>query len=328
MRNATDYYNLLSDTLRSGYHQIEKIYKKIPDAKKENRYINIRTGYLMNKRDFRNNNYRFVPRIKYPICYNMQYCGCADFFVIDKILWKYSNWLDIYSTSKDTNYIKYLVEKEKNDAKNEKIRQEKNGEDDFILFQRNNSDSESEEISYYQNKKNKNDNVSYIDSLDSFIVSDEEDEIEDDEIEISDDENENNKIDNNNNNLKQKNKQKNNNNNILIIDDEEDDEFEKELDNLSDCNNKKCNKKKLSDKNNCDSFILDESEDTYDNFSSNKKNRIKIISDDDDNSNNITLNSTAKKEKMLQHKTNRTNKKPIQKTLDDFLTKKTNKNKK
>ena len=326
MRNATDYYNLLSDTLRSGYHQIEKIYKKIPDAKKENRYINIRTGYLMNKRDFRNNNYRFVPRIKYPICYNMQYCGCADFFVIDKILWKYSNWLDIYSTSKDTNYIKYLVEKEKNDAKNEKIRQEKNGEDDFILFQRNHSDSESE--SYYY-KKNKNDNSSFINSLDSFIVSDEEiedeeNEIEDDEIEIiSDNENEDNKIKKNDN----LNKNNNNKNNILIIDDDEEDELEKELDNLSDYN-KKINKKKLSDKNNIDSYIIDESEESYDNFTSNKKKRLKVISDEDDNSNNITLNSTGKKEKMLQQKTNRSNIKSIQVTLDDFLIKQTNKNKK
>ena len=326
MRNATDYYNLLSDTLRSGYHQIEKIYNKIPDAKKENRYINIRTGYLMNKRDFRNNNYRFVPRIKYPICYNMQYCGCADFFVIDKILWKYSNWLDIYSTSKDTNYIKYLVEKEKNDAKNEKIRQEKNGEDDFILFQRNHSDSESE--SYYY-KKNKNDNSSFINSLDSFIVSDEEiedeeNEIEDDEIEIiSDNENEDNKIKKNDN----LNKNNNNKNNILIIDDDEEDELEKELDNLSDYN-KKINKKKLSDKNNIDSYIIDESEESYDNFTSNKKKRLKVISDEDDNSNNITLNSTGKKEKMLQQKTNRSNIKSIQVTLDDFLIKQTNKNKK
>ncbi len=326
MRNATDYYNLLSDTLRSGYHQIEKIYNKIPDAKKENRYINIRTGYLMNKRDFRNNNYRFVPRIKYPICYNMQYCGCADFFVIDKILWKYSNWLDIYSTSKDTNYIKYLVEKEKNDAKNEKIRQEKNGEDDFILFQRNHSDSESE--SYYY-KKNKNDNSSFINSLDSFIVSDEEiedeeKEIEDDEIEIiSDNENEDNKIKKNDN----LNKNNNNKNNILIIDDDEEDELEKELDNLSDYN-KKINKKKLSDKNNIDSYIIDESEESYDNFTSNKKKRLKVISDEDDNSNNITLNSTGKKEKMLQQKTNRSNIKSIQVTLDDFLIKQTNKNKK
>ena len=326
MRNATDYYNLLSDTLRSGYHQIEKIYNKIPDAKKENRYINIRTGYLMNKRDFRNNNYRFVPRIKYPICYNMQYCGCADFFVIDKILWKYSNWLDIYSTSKDTNYIKYLVEKEKNDAKNEKIRQEKNGEDDFILFQRNHSDSESE--SYYY-KKNKNDNSSFINSLDSFIVSDEEiedeeNEKEDDEIEIiSDNENEDNKIKKNDN----LNKNNNNKNNILIIDDDEEDELEKELDNLSDYN-KKINKKKLSDKNNIDSYIIDESEESYDNFTSNKKKRLKVISDEDDNSNNITLNSTGKKEKMLQQKTNRSNIKSIQVTLDDFLIKQTNKNKK
>ena len=326
MRNATDYYNLLSDTLRSGYHQIEKIYNKIPDAKKENRYINIRTGYLMNKRDFRNNNYRFVPRIKYPICYNMQYCGCADFFVIDKILWKYSNWLDIYSASKDTNYIKYLVEKEKNDAKNEKIRQEKNGEDDFILFQRNHSDSESE--SYYY-KKNKNDNSSFINSLDSFIVSDEEiedeeNEIEDDEIEIiSDNENEDNKIKKNDN----LNKNNNNKNNILIIDDDEEDELEKELDNLSDYN-KKINKKKLSDKNNIDSYIIDESEESYDNFTSNKKKRLKVISDEDDNSNNITLNSTGKKEKMLQQKTNRSNIKSIQVTLDDFLIKQTNKNKK
>lgn len=321
MRNATDYYNLLSDTLRSGYHQIEKIYKKIPDAKKENRYINIRTGYLMNKRDFRNNNYRFVPRIKYPICYNMQYCGCADFYVIDKILWKYSHWLDIYSSSKDINYIRDLVEKEKNDAKNEKIRQEKNGQDDFILFQRNFSSSESDECSYYTNKKNKKDNKSDINSLDSFIVNDEEEEINDDEIEIiSSDENDNNKNEKNKD-LKEK------KNNILIIDDDENNELEKEVDNLSEYNNQKLNKKKLSDKNHFDSFIFDESEEeNNENFSSNKKKGLKIISDDDDYSNNITLNSSGKKENILQNKRNRTINKSKQITLDDFI-KKTKKNK-
>ena len=200
MRNATDYYNLLNDTLRDGYHQIKKIYNKIPEAKKNNRYINIRTGYLMNKRDFRNNNYRFNPRIKYPLCYNMQYCGCADFSVIDKILWKYSNWLDIYSQTCDINEIKKLVEKEINYAKKEYVEQNKNGENDFILFDRNNNTDTQKESESENESENSNDEISDNKSLGSFIVSDNEIEEKEneEEYEIVSEENYNNNIDNNN----------------------------------------------------------------------------------------------------------------------------------
>ena len=40
MRDATDYYNLLSDTLKNGYNQIKYLYKKIESAKQEGKYIN------------------------------------------------------------------------------------------------------------------------------------------------------------------------------------------------------------------------------------------------------------------------------------------------
>ena len=44
MRDATDYYNLLSDSLKNGVNQIKYIYDKIENAKYEGKYINIRTG--------------------------------------------------------------------------------------------------------------------------------------------------------------------------------------------------------------------------------------------------------------------------------------------
>ena len=47
MRDATDYYNLLTDTLKNGRNQIKYIYDKIDKAIEKGKYINIRTGGLI-----------------------------------------------------------------------------------------------------------------------------------------------------------------------------------------------------------------------------------------------------------------------------------------
>ena len=203
MRDSTDYYNLLTDTLRSGHHQISKIYHKIPEARREGKYINIRTGYLMGKKSIKDKNYKFYHNFEFPLCYNLTNCGFAKNEIIQKIFKQYEIWLKLYEKKpNDDDYLKYIVDKEINKAKNnfEMLNHKNYGKNDFILFNKYNEEEEEEEESEENEKINEEGKEEDYEE-NSFIEKDEkekknkklkkgvklEEEIEEDQIQLSDD---------------------------------------------------------------------------------------------------------------------------------------------
>lgn len=173
MRDSADYYNLLTDTFRSSYLQVVKIYDKIPEALAQNKLINIRTGYLMKPRSHDCNFYENSS--KYPLCWNFDCGAYANFSVINKIFKVYESWLDEYDKSKDEKKIKEIINKEVQKAQADFENNKKLGKDDYELFQNSEDDEEnSEEIE-------ENDNEQNDEALSDFIVNDEN--VEEDEEE-------------------------------------------------------------------------------------------------------------------------------------------------
>ena len=101
MRDATDYYNLLSDTLKNGSSQIKYLYDKIENAKLEGKYINIRTGYLIQEKDYYNKDYFFNYDQDFPLCYSFSCCGLARKRVIKKMMDFYLSCLREFDVSHD-----------------------------------------------------------------------------------------------------------------------------------------------------------------------------------------------------------------------------------
>ena len=136
MRNATDYYNLLSDTLRNDYRQVICIYNKIDEARTKGTRINIRTGYLMNPKNYKKYNCFYRNKDIFPLCYQMSCCGFASKEVLNKILDFYQNCLLIYQANEDENQIKNIIKNEINNAKiaHEYLNKQNNGKDDFELM--------------------------------------------------------------------------------------------------------------------------------------------------------------------------------------------------
>lgn len=170
MRDSADYYNLLTDTFRSSYLQVVKIYDKIPEALEQNKLINIRTGYLMKPRNHNCNFYQNVS--KYPLCWNFDCGGYASFYVINKIFKVYESWLDEYDKSKDEEKIKEIINKEIKIAKTNFENNKKLGNDDYELHQNSEDSEENEESDNDQNSE---------ELSDDFIVNDEN--VEEDEEE-------------------------------------------------------------------------------------------------------------------------------------------------
>ena len=136
MRDATDYYNLLSDTLKNGSSQIKYLYDKIENAKLEGKYINIRTGYLIQEKDYNNKDYFFNYDQDFPLCYSFSCCGLARKRVIKKMMDFYLSCLREFDVSHDEDLMKEKIRNELELAKNdyEYLNKNNNGYDDLKLF--------------------------------------------------------------------------------------------------------------------------------------------------------------------------------------------------
>ena len=136
MRDATDYYNLLSDTLKNGLNQVKYLYGKVENAKLEGKYINIRTGCLIQEKDSFNNNYFFNYDQDFPLCYYFSYCGLARKRVIKKIMDFYLSCLKEYDISQDEESMKEKIRNELELAKNdyEYLNKNNKGYNDLKLY--------------------------------------------------------------------------------------------------------------------------------------------------------------------------------------------------
>ena len=136
MRDATDYYNLLSDTLKNGYNQIKYLYNKIENAKQEGKYINVRTGCLIQEKDSTNNNFYFNYDQDFPLCYSFSCCGLARRRVIKRMMDFYLSCLKEYDNSQDEELMREKIKAELDSAKTdyEYLNKNNNGYDDLKLF--------------------------------------------------------------------------------------------------------------------------------------------------------------------------------------------------
>ena len=144
MRDATDYYNLLSDTLKNGAGQIKYLYDKIENAKLEGKYINIRTGYLIQIKDYNNKDYFFNYDEDFPLCYNFSCCGLARKKVIKRMMDFYLSCLKEYDNSHDEDLMKEKIIQELELAKNdyEYLNKNNKGYDDLKLFEAKKNEKE------------------------------------------------------------------------------------------------------------------------------------------------------------------------------------------
>ena len=147
MRDATDYYNLLSDTLKNGAGQIKYLYDKIENAKLEGKYINIRTGYLIQAKDYNNKDYFFNYDEDFPLCYNFSCCGLARKKVIKRMMDFYLSCLKEYDNSHDEDLMKEKIIQELELAKSdyEYLNKNNKGYDDLKLFETKKNEKEESE---------------------------------------------------------------------------------------------------------------------------------------------------------------------------------------
>ena len=144
MRDATDYYNLLSDTLKNGANQIKYLYEKIENAKSEGKYINIRTGYLIQLKDYNDKDYFFNYDEDFPLCYNFSCCGLARKKVIKRMMDFYLSCLKEYDNSHDEDLMKEKIIQELELAKNdyEDLNKNNKGYDDLKIFETKKNEKE------------------------------------------------------------------------------------------------------------------------------------------------------------------------------------------
>ena len=190
MKNATDYYNLLNDTLKYSYSHIIFIYKKIDKAITEGKWVNIRSGYIMDAENTKSDCY-YRKRDTYPICYSMPELGLASKEVLNKIFDFYQHCLTVYKDTKDKEKIKKLVEDEVEKAKMSYVylNKQNNGKNDFdsvevqsslIVFQ---EQGNSPNQFSYNDKNESSSKDSFID--DEVIKEENEEEEENEESELS-----------------------------------------------------------------------------------------------------------------------------------------------
>ena len=280
MRDATDYYNLFSDTLKNGNNQIKYLYDKINYAKQEGKYINIRTGCLIQEKDFHTNNYYFNYNYEFPLCYNFSCCGLARKRVIKRIMDFYLSCLKEFDRDKDEEKMKERIKKEIELAKKnyEYLNKNNNGFDDLKLFNIPPHLNEPKEEEYSFNtssfinddNSNSQENNSFIDDNDIEEENEEEEDNKEDKIENEEKEN------------KKKKKGKLIKNGKKVVN-----EYKKELDDL-----------------------LDENYDGEDEL-----NKVKEESEEEDE---LDLNSYSfKKKSKTLHKKNYLNKKTKRNVIDD-----------
>ena len=282
MRDATDYYNLFSDTLKNGNNQIKYLYDKINYAKQEGKYINIRTGCLIQEKDFHTNNYYFNYNYEFPLCYNFSCCGLARKRVIKRIMDFYLSCLKEFDRDKDEEKMKERIKKEIELAKKnyEYLNKNNNGFDDLKLFNIPPHLNEPKEEEYSFNtssfinddNSNSQENNSFIDDND---IEEENEEEEED--------NKEDKIENEEKENKKKKKGKLIKNGKKVVN-----EYKKELDDL-----------------------LDENYDGEDEL-----NKVKEESEEEDDELDLNSCSFKKKSKTL-HKKNYLNKKTKRNVIDD-----------
>ena len=248
MRDATDYYNLLTDTLKNGRNQIKYIYEKIEKAIEKGKYINIRTGGLMKEKDCRNNNYYFLDDCEYPLCYHFSCRGLARNRVIKRIMNFYLCCLREYHRTRDEEKMKQLIEEELELARNnyEHLNKNNNGYDDLKLFNIPPHRGEPKEVedsvnsSSFINDENSNEENSFIN--DGEIEEENEEKFFDEE----NDSNENNEeIEENKeiqDNSKVNEEEKENN---KVIKDSKDEENNPDINDKEDKKEEKINKKKI-----------------------------------------------------------------------------------
>ena len=180
MRDSTDYYNLLIDTLKNGRNQIKYLYDKIDDAIQKGKYVNIRTGCLIKEKDSHDYNYYFNDDCNYPLCYNFSCCGLARERVIKRIINFYVRCLKEYERTKDEEKMKELIDNEVESAKKnyEYLNKNNNGYDDLKLFNipPHKGEAKEEEPSYNTSSFINDDNSE--NENDSFIDDNEEDKAE------------------------------------------------------------------------------------------------------------------------------------------------------
>ena len=184
MKNSSDYFNLLTDTLRNGYHQIISIYNKLQEARNKSKFINIRTTYLMQKENKDKTNYFFPIKNKYPLCYCMSCRGGANVEVILKLFEFYNKCLDNYGLYGDAGKIKGLVNDEIERAKSEYQYNfvEGNGKDDLALFKEKRHENEPKTNDGMDKLSDEEEEeLSDSDSLREFIDSEENEDCEEGE---------------------------------------------------------------------------------------------------------------------------------------------------
>ena len=147
-KKTNDYYNLLTDTLKSGHLQVEKIYNRLTNLDRD-KYVNIRTCYPMKYRI--DSDYVFS-KGKYRICWNTE--AIRDEYnpiVVEKVLQKYQEWLADYALNFDNERIQELIEKELRNSIDEC--QEKKINSSYL----DEEEEEDEDNNYFKKERN-NDN--------------------------------------------------------------------------------------------------------------------------------------------------------------------------
>lgn len=162
-----DYYNLLNDSLRSGYLQVEKIYNRLIIMDPE-KYVNIRTGYSMKYRSD-DNDYVYSSGL-YPLCWNSEKIGSEyDPITIERLLAKYEEWLTEYETNKDNNKIKKMIKEEL-----ESVKDEPDEGRDFMNYLKDIKEEHDTKYKYYTYFSEYEENESEDNSINSFIAGDDE----------------------------------------------------------------------------------------------------------------------------------------------------------
>ena len=334
MRNATDYYNLLTDTLRKNYHQVKFIYDRVDKARSEGKYINIRTGFIMDPKNYKNYNCFYRNRDIFPLCYNMSCCGCAGKEVLNKIFDFYQNCLLIYQQTKDENRIKNIVENEVYNAKisYKYLNKQNNGKNDFKLINVSPllNETKENENSYNQSSYSENNES---DSMKNFIddreieeeseevvdlneeEEEEEENLEDELITLKDDEDEN---EDETRNTKKKKKLRKKNKYKEEFEDLLDDSYIVESENFNKKEEKSenllCQKRKNG--------IINDDESEREGIGKLILKNLKEEKEEKKNDNNEIKNNEKNKNKIKNKKYFRENKENInlkQKTLDAFL---------
>jgi hypothetical protein len=118
----SEYYNLLSITLRNGYNHIVKIYKSIPIAKKKGKWINILTGYYIKsntQNHIKNQQIKvFSDNPNFPIVFIFNEKGSCYKTIAQDIITTYVKWLKEFDEHQNYEQLVNTIELELQKARN------------------------------------------------------------------------------------------------------------------------------------------------------------------------------------------------------------------